>query len=213
MRPISLALALVFAVVLGNGRAMADPVSLTGTVIPEEGLYRYHYQLRNTTDRELTQRVTEFLLPLFRLADVEPGSVVSTAGWSHEFLTGADIAESSWAEYIEVIGGAYPPHSFIHPAVVLRWSADGDGGLMPDAIGEFSFLSRYPATNAPYVATLADPTFFHVGDPPIPFSGNILATPEPTSLVVFGTVGLVGLSLFRRRRVTRSSLDNARREL
>jgi len=201
MRPISLILAVSFALVLGGGRALADPVSLTGTVIPEDGLYRYHYQLRNTTDTELTQRVTEFLLPLFRLEDVEPGSVVSAAGWSHEFLTGADLAGSSWLEYLEsLFGSAYLPHSYIHPPVVLRWLAEGEGGLLPDAIGEFSFLSQYTETNTPYVATLADPTYFHVGDPPIPYNGNVLVNnPEPMSLVVFGAVGLVGLGLFRRR--------------
>lgn len=213
MRPICPILAIVAGILVGS-EAKADPVSLVGTVIPEDGLYRYHYQLRNTTDTELSQRVTEFLLPLFRLEDVVPGSVVSAPGWSHEFLTGSAIADSSWSEYLEIIGSSYLPFSFIHPPVVLRWFAEDDGGgLLPDAIGEFSFLSQYTAINAPYVATLADPTYYHVGDPPVPYSGSILATPEPLSLVLFGGVGLAGLGLARRRRFAESSLDNVRRDL
>ena len=102
----------------------------------------------------------------------------------------------------------------IHPPVVLRWYAVGDGGLMPDAIGQFSFLSQFSETHGPFVAMLENPTHAHVGDPPIPYSGTVLATtPEPMSLVVFGAVGLVGLCVARRRWLTKTSLDIPRRGL
>jgi hypothetical protein len=184
-----------------NATTTTNLGQITGTTSGSSPSITYAFTIHNNNTSGGAS-ISSFSLPIFSTSDVTAVSVTAT-GWSYTITT---PTTSNWtytaATDPALIGnpGKYGqnPAAFNTPAdvIVFSTSTSADYVAAGNTLSGFSFTSQYSALAAPSQSLFTSSSALFDTDPPMPLSparmvAQGLAVPEPASIVMAGTAGLV----------------------
>jgi hypothetical protein len=190
---------------------------VTGTVSGSSPTFTYAFtvQNNNTFPSMGGVSISSFSLPLFGLTDLNTASITTPSGWTFSITT---PSSSNWTytaatdPFLSGNPNKYGPNpsAFNTPVDVLVFSTTTAPVMGQSSLGGFRFTSQFSSLAAPsqanFAGTLADT------DPPMPLSQARMTAqglvPEPASIVMAGTAGVVlaagfGYRALRRRMAAR----------